>query len=165
MIDKELLIQYINALKSVDGIHKTVFGKDKNLVTPVLISQGIVKYLLKLDDYLGGVEYDAIKNEETYEIKATSSDEGTTTINLKSKPDHLLWIYIDYSNGLITIKRKSGFSTIDTSEQLFNEKAIEKQKVDIYKNALKDRVTIILKNIKWDDDVLVYNLNDLSPRL
>ena len=162
-ITAQKLKKYINRLKKVDMVHKEIFGENKNLVTPVLISQGIVKRLLKLNDYKDGTEFDALKDGKTYEIKATSSDEGTTTINLKSKPDILVWIYIDYNNSKIIIKKKSNFGKIDTSQELFNEEAFKRQKVDIYKEALRDRVTIILKNIKWDDVSLTFDLNTLTP--
>ncbi len=171
-IEAEELIKYINALKELDKIHKDIFGEDKNLVTPELISQGIVKHLYDLEDYAKTNDedgnHDAIKNNETYEIKATSSDKGTTTINLVNRADVLIWIYIDYSRENIEIKRLNEFAKVDEKEKLFKKESLDKLK-DPFIKALKNfRVSITLKNVKWNEDLTDnydFELSKLPPTL
>lgn len=157
-------MKYILHLKKLASTHKKVFGEDKNLVTPTLISQEITKKLLKLKDYSGtDKKFDAEENGKFYEIKATSSEDGTTTINLQSKPHVLVWIYIDYIQNEITIKQKHKFEVIDSISSLFTSSAIGRMKSDPFlKSMEQSRVTIILDNISWEN-TLKYKLDDLSP--
>lgn len=165
MQTKEEIIKYINCLKAVAIVHKEVFSEDRNLVTPVLISQSIVKVLLDLEDYKGK-EYDARKNDLFYEIKASSSSDGQTTINMKSKPHVLVWIHIDYITDTITIRQKSNFQVVDSFATLLTEEAQKRLERDVESNVFVDgRLSITLANVSWDKDSdKVYDLLTLTPR-
>lgn len=148
MYSKEELIYYLSKSKDLYFVHKGIFGNDKNLFTPGLLTEAIVKTIYGLKDYEGD-DYDAQKDGKFYEIKGTSSEKGTTTINMKKRPHYLYWIRIDYSSGEILIKYCE-FGNINTKEELFSVEALERLKVDPFKKAIdKDRVSITLANVDW----------------
>ena len=94
--EKEYIAYFFN-LKAMNSNHKNLFGEDKNFEVPQLYSQDIVKHLLELDEYSGeDKKFDAEKDGKFYEIKATSSQSGTTTMNFGSKPNVLIWIRFDF---------------------------------------------------------------------
>ncbi|MFH5880898.1 hypothetical protein [Liberiplasma polymorphum] len=161
--------QYLKALTQLSELHKELFKEDKNVVTPGLISESIVKYLLELDASNDGEKrFDAMKITDGlpvyYEIKATSSAAGTTTINISSRPDVLVWVYFDYEKQEIVLSELSNFNSIDSIETLFNEEALTRIRKDIFKKdnvVEKNRVSITLKNVNWDS-TKKYNMDDLK---
>ena len=99
------IIKYLEILTELDSLHKKMFGEDKNIITPTLISEHIVKKLLHLKE-CPGKTYDAQGEDgKKHEIKASSSEKGTVTINQNSEPDYLIWIYFNYAKKKIVIKK------------------------------------------------------------
>ena len=167
---KEEYFKYLTALTELSKLHKDLFDEDKNVVTPGLISESIVMYLLDLEvsTHKDSKKYDAMKIMDGkpiyYEIKATSSDTGTTTININSRPDVLVWVYFDYEQQEIVLNELSNFKSINSIEKLFNKTALDRIKKDIFKTdgvVEKDRVSITLKNINWET-LKKYSMKDLS---
>ena len=113
----------------------------------------MVKYLLGLNDSPKR-EFDAEKAGEYFEIKATSSGLGTTTMNFDSKPDILVWIKFDFENSNFEIKRFDNFNSINRMEEFYTEEALDRRHEGA-KNLFesKSRETVILKNVRWHNSV------------
>ena len=149
--DEKKFIEYFYALKTMDVYHKELFGNDKDFEVPQLFSQEIVKHFLGLQDYRGkGKFYDAEKDGLLYEIKATSSCDGATTLNFKEKANVLVWIKFDFRKDEFEIKELDGFRELKTMEEFYTVEAIKHRR----KNASnlfdsKKRETVTLNNVKW----------------
>lgn len=149
--DEEKIIKYFYALETMNAYHKELFGNDKDFEVPQLFSQEIVKHLLDLQDYNGdGKIFDAEKDGQYYEIKATSSKSGTTTLNFASKPNVLVWIKFDFENSEFEIKQFKGFDSVGKMEDFYTSEALDRRH-EGSKNLFnsKSRETVILNNVKW----------------
>ena len=102
--NKNQYIKYLKLLIKLQNLHQSLFGPDKYLITPACFSEKICRHLLSLNE-IDGKEYDAKDDAgKTYEIKATSDPHGNTTIS-DEKPDFLVWIFFDYANKKLVIKK------------------------------------------------------------
>ena len=174
-VSEEELLIYLNLLKLNNIVHKFIFGNKKNIEIPVLLSEYIVRHLLRLDPYVSksnDKKYDAQKkiNEERikyYEIKATSSKKGTTTINLKNKADILVWAFFNFDDNIIEIKQLTDFNKNNAKlkdficdDKIGNIKRNKKDNTiynpeDLFDKVFKSddarRTSISLQFFKWND--------------
>ena len=153
--DEQKLIEYFYALKAVDLYHKELFGNDKDFEVPQLFSQAIVKQVLKLQNYSGkGKIFDAEKSGRYYEIKATSSISGTTTLNFKHKAHVLVWIRFYFQHSKFELKQLDGFFDMSEMNEFYTKEGNENRRKNA-KNLLKSskRETVILNYVKWKDSV------------
>ncbi|MGR5961098.1 hypothetical protein ACT7DM_29325 [Bacillus cereus] len=97
-------------------------------------------------------EYDAIFEENKIEIKATSSNSGTTTINPYSKFDFLYWLYIDVETDRLQVT-KIPYKNFEELFSTFDVKKDKKQKL---------RINICLNNFKQNCEIDDINLMTLS---
>lgn len=149
--NEQKFIEYFYALKTMDVYHKELFGNNKDFEVPQLFSQEIVKHFLDLQDYTGeGKKFDAEKDGRYYEIKATSSESGTTTLNFASKPDVLVWIKFDFENSEFEIKQFEGFDLLGKMNDFYTQEALDRRHEGA-KNLFesKSRETVILNNVNW----------------
>lgn len=171
---------YLNAIKICNLIHQKIFDKKHSIEIPSMLSESIVKQKLELDDYEAlsdengnsDKNFDAQKkigNDEInyYEIKASSSSKGTTTINLKIRANVLVWAYFDFSQNKIIMKQIKEFDKKTTLGDVFlpdRIKSITRNRVDkqdhtaeekfteVFKSDNNGRTTVTLDNFKWDED-------------
>ena len=88
---------YYFKLKEINKIH-IEYGFGKSSKIPGVFSESFIRYYYNLIKSQIQ-EFDAIDlAENKIEIKATSSKQGTVTINPKSKFDFLFWLKIDFEN-------------------------------------------------------------------
>lgn len=149
--NEQKFIEYFYALKTMNAYHKELFGDDKDFEVPQLFSQEIVKHFLDLQDYTGeGKKFDAVKDGWYYEIKATSSESGTTTLNFANKPDVLVWIKFDFENSEFEIKQFKDFDSVSKMEDFYTPEALNRRHEGA-KNLFesKSRETVILNNVNW----------------
>ena len=97
-------VEYYSLLKKLTILHrKFKFGRTPQI--PLNFSESIAMYLCKLTK-IEGRTFDAIDVEgNNIEIKATTSESGTTSINPNSKFDFLYWLFFNFDNDTITIKK------------------------------------------------------------
>jgi hypothetical protein len=172
---KDLTI-YLNALKICNLIHQNIFSEKHSIEIPSMLSENIVKSTLKLANFISPDEnddklYDAQKTvgdiTQYYEIKATSSVKGTTTINLGIRAHVLVWAFFDFNQNIIVIKQIDGFDKKKTLEDVILEdriKSIKRNRKDnkvhtkdeefleVFKPGNDNRTTVTLDNFKWDND-------------
>lgn len=95
-------IEYYNVLKQLYVLHRQN-GFGKHPPVPSGFSEAIgrqVRGLLKCDTR----EYDAVDQAGLrYELKATGSASGTTTISITAQFDWLLWIQVDFERDALLI--------------------------------------------------------------
>ena len=147
--DSNFFIEYLNYLIKLNTLHSHEWN-GRSLITPTLLSEELCKQLLNLEDRDKGVkDYDAKKDGKKYEIKATSDEKGTTTFNPKATVDYCVWIFFDYKNEELAI-RKTEFE---------NLKKVKSKKVSveidfvIKANAIKEkRKTIQLASVNWENE-------------
>ena len=143
-------------MADLNKIHRAIFGKDRHLVTPVCVSEMICKHFLELNDY-NGKKFDAQDAEgKTYEIKATSSKNGVTTIS-SAQPDYLVWVLFDYDANKLVIKRIP-FNKVSMAKTVENEAEIKDQIIDDSDQSSdndrpSERHTITLSKVFNDDNV------------
>lgn len=150
--EKEYIAYFFN-LKAMNSNHRNLFGEDKNFEVPQLYSQDIVKHLLELDEYSGeDKKFDAEKDGKFYEIKATSSQSGTTTMNFGSKPNALIWIRFDFDTDSFMIKQFHDLEKVTRLDDFYTAEGMKKRKKDS-KDPFKsqERMTIILNNVDWNE--------------
>ena len=174
-------LKYLELLINLNKLHKSIFGDDKSIEVPSLFSEKIIRKQYNLTPYKSNNRYfDATDNKgRNYEIKSTSSEKGTTTINIKHKPDCLIWAYFDFNNEQIVIKKIEGYNNKKTlSDILINDAikniTIKKDKemnvafvgTDLFDDYLDkhsgDRKTIDLNNFKWDGDIIILSMKTLK---
>ncbi len=90
-------VQYYFALKHVWELHNSFeFGQTPPI--PSVFSEQLCRQLLDLQEYEGR-DFDAQDSDgRTYEIKATGTAKGQTTINLNKKFDYLIWLHISFTD-------------------------------------------------------------------
>ena len=144
-------IAYFFTLKAMNSSHKNLFGEDKNFEVPQLYSQDIVKHLLELDEYSGeDKKFDAEKGGKFYEIKATSSQSGTTTMNFGNKPNVLVWIRFDFDEDSFTIHQFNDLDAVKKLDAFYTQEGMEKRRKsssDPFEST--ERRTIELDKVKW----------------
>jgi hypothetical protein len=186
---KDLTI-YLNTLKICNLIHQKIFDESHTIEIPSKLSESIVKSTLELNGYIPlDKKSDKLYDAQTeingkiqyYEIKATSSLRGITTINLEKRAQVLVWAFFDFSKNIIVIKQLDDFDNKETlGEVLLPDKikTLERNKVDdkdhtpdenfieVFKSDNKGRSTITLDNFKWDDNkTKVFSMDNLKPIL
>lgn len=94
--------QYYFALKEVYLLHvENGFGESPDI--PSGFSEALCRQLRGLSE-CEGREIDAVCPErKKYEIKATGTAAGKTTISKKARFDVLLWLHIDFKNDALWI--------------------------------------------------------------
>lgn len=103
-MDLELLQEYMLALINLADLHKKAF-EGRDIVIPTCFSETICRLLLKLQKS-SRKEVDAIDSDgATYEIKATSTKSGTTSIRKDQYATYLVWIYFDFTTRNILIRK------------------------------------------------------------
>lgn len=134
---------YYEKFKELAKLHKKLrFGYSPRL--PEGFTENLCRYLYGLYE-VKGREYDAIDNiGYNVEIKATTSETGTVTINSDIEFDYLLWMYFNL-------------------EKEDNELCIYKLKYDLLKEKLSSssgRVTISLNSFINDNNLdKVFKIN------
>lgn len=94
MPSKDFFVKYLEYLINLNNLHSSEW-KERTLITPTLLSEGVCKFLLNLEDRVKGAkDHDAQLDGEKYEIKATSDEQGTTTYNPASKVDKMIWVFL-----------------------------------------------------------------------
>ncbi len=92
-------ITYYFKFKELWELHqKYGFGNAPDL--PSGFTEQLCRKLLNLTKN-GSNEFDAVDDKNKYEIKATSSKEGKTTINFRSEFDFLIWSYFSLEDNKI----------------------------------------------------------------
>lgn len=172
---KDLTI-YLNTLKICNLIHQKIFNEEHSIEISSMLSESIVKMILELDDYISIEKkldklYDAQKEKDGklqyYEIKATSSVKGTTTINLGKRAQVLIWALFDFGQNKIVIKQIDGFdSKVTLGDVILKDKikSIKRNRKDnkehtkdekvltVFKPGNDYRTTVTLNNFKWDEE-------------
>lgn len=146
--DKDFYIKYLATLLKLNKMHSGKW-EGRSLITPTLLSEELCKYLLNLGDREPGAkDHDAIKDGKKYEIKATSDVRGTTTFNPNVNVDYCMWIFFDYKNEELVIK-KTEFNNL---KKVKTKKVEEEIDFVIKANEVKDkRQTIQLSKVKtWE---------------
>jgi hypothetical protein len=97
----DCMMQLQQALKEIKATAKIKIDQ--------ALSEEMVRKYYDLDEYNGQDKlYDAVdKAGKHYEIKATSTAEGKTTMSVSATPDYVIWIYFDFENRQITIKKRA----------------------------------------------------------
>lgn len=133
-MEKSLTRKYIRKLISLNKLHKKIYG-NAHIDVPVLLSESLCKFILKLKDKEEkDKSYDAVDNSGLkYEIKATSGKEGKTTYNPHSKVDFLVWMFFDFDNKIINIKKTN------YDDRLYDP------------NFGSNRKNITLSTLEWDE--------------
>ena len=148
--DEQKFIKYFYALKTMNVYHKELFGDDKDFEVPQLFSQEIVKHFLDLQDYKGdGKIFDAEKDGQYYEIKATSSKSGTTTLNFASKPNVLVWVRFDFAKEEFVIQQFDEFDKVNTINLFYTSDALKNRKSKVDPFTTNTRNTINLRSVNW----------------
>lgn len=95
-------IDYYNIFKQLSNKHKELgFGHSPRLSEG--FTENLCRYILNLYK-IKGRDYDAIDNlGKKIEIKATTSERGTVTINSDVEFDYLLWMYFDLAQDKLSI--------------------------------------------------------------
>lgn len=95
-------IDYYRLFKALAKKHRDLgFGKSPRLAEG--FTENLCRYLFKLYK-IKGRDYDAIDNTgNNVEIKATTSEKGTVTINSDVEFDYLLWMHFDIDNDNLSI--------------------------------------------------------------
>ena len=95
-------IDYYNIFKQLSNKHKALgFGQSPRLSEG--FTENLCRYILNLYK-IKGRDYDAIDNlGKKIEIKATTSERGTVTINSDVEFDYLLWMYFDLAQDKLSI--------------------------------------------------------------
>lgn len=93
---------YYYALKEVYRLHiENGFGRSPDI--PSGFSEALCRQVLGLSK-CDGRDYDAVCSDGLrYEIKATGTPEGQTTISKSSEFDVLVWLVIDFQNDAVHI--------------------------------------------------------------
>jgi len=95
-------VKYYKVFKQLQELHRTVL-KGKSPQIPSLLSEKICRELCGLRKYNSRL-FDAQDNAgNKIEIKATSTNQGTTMINSDSDFDYLYWMYFNIPEDTITI--------------------------------------------------------------
>jgi len=121
MNTKKELLNYYSKYKKLHSYHQQIFGKGKAPNIPVLFSESLCKLLYGMENY-SDKNCDALLGNLKIEIKATTSESGTTTINPYRVFDMLYWLYLDVNNDCLQVikipynKFQSNFSNIDISK-------------------------------------------------
>ena len=159
MKDKDFYIKYLAALLELNKMHSGKW-EGRSLITPTLISEELCKYLLNLEDReIGAKDHDAIKDSIKYEIKATSDERGTTTFNPNANVDYCIWIFFNYKNEELVIK-KTEFNNLKKAKTKKVEEDID---FVIKANEVKvKRQTIQLSNIKTWEFEKFYKMHSLE---
>lgn len=145
-------ISYFFNLKAMNSNHKNLFGEDKNFEVPQLYSQDIVRHLLGLKEYSEkDKKFDAEKDGAFYEIKATSSQCGTTTMNFGNRPKVLVWIRFDFDDDSFTIHQFDNLDRVKKLDDFYTLEGIGKRRKsssDPFGSI--ERRTIELDKVNWN---------------
>ena len=102
--------KYFDAFKSIASIHEALsFGVSPQV--PSVFSESIARKYFKLYKPVGifsedGRAFDAYDfNGRRYEIKASTTPQGTVTIRPDVKFDFLIWLYFDLANEKIVLRK------------------------------------------------------------
>lgn len=153
--DKSFYIKYLACLIELNKLHSMQW-EGKTIITPTLISENLCKYLLGLEDReKGSRDHDAKKDGKKYEIKATSKETGDTTYNPNSKVEYFIWIFFDYINEELVIK-KTEYKNIKQAKnggdnQVENDEEVVVTIGDIISTNQSYRKSIRLKQIHWEE--------------
>jgi len=92
--------EYYYALRKVWVLHiNNNFGETPDI--PSGFSEPLCRDLLNLD--LTNSSNDARDSTDEFEIKATGTKEGKTTISQINKFNYLIWMYFDFNNNEVSI--------------------------------------------------------------
>ena len=156
-------------------LHKKIFGDDKNIEIPCLLSESFIRNKMGLEMYEGkDKKFDAQKSNsnnefEYYEIKGTSSNEGTTTINISNRANYLIWAYFDFANDCIIIRtlfnfnkeepklcdfvKKEYISKIKRNKENGMQHKDDDSFFDVFEKDSAGRTTISLHYLKWNQEI------------
>jgi len=156
------MIEYLDLLYQTNKLHTIAFPLEEHFVEiPQLLSQYIAITLLGLSEYSGkGKTFDAEKTINGilyyYEIKATSSLKGATSINYKKRSNVLVWVYVDVVNQKVFVRQRMGFDLIKSKKELYNGNPT---KLTNLVNPLKRKnpFSTTMSNIKWDSTVISFD--------
>ena len=144
-MNNRLLQEYMITLINLADLHKKAFG-DRDIVIPTCFSETICRSLLSLDK-LSSKNVDAVDSSgATYEIKATSTKSGTTTIRKDQNATYLIWVYFDFVSQKIII-RKTNYKSVKV--------LVEKDRTS------NNRANIRLSKISTWETVLSCEMNNL----
>lgn len=149
-LNKKDFISYYKKYKELSQLHQKLFKKKAKPNIPSLYSESLCRFLYNMKKS-NIKEYDAIFEENRIEIKATSSNSGTTTINPYSKFDFLYWLYIDVETDHLQVTK----IPYKNFEELFSTVDIKKDKQQ------KLRINICLTNFKQNCEIDNFNLMTL----
>ena len=101
-ITEEKYNSYFFALKCVFNLHKKhKFGKSPDI--PSGFSESLCRHILELlkgsDRTNDAVDHDGVR----FEIKATGTKEGKTTISNNNEFDLLIWMFVDFENNSVCV--------------------------------------------------------------
>ena len=142
--------EYLALLIELNRIHSERWS-ERHLVTPCLMSEGLCKMLLGLNDRIEGEkDHDATDgNGKKYEIKATSSPKGTTTYNPNSKVDCFIWIFFDYANEELVIRQIDYADLVKNANRYVENDYSNEIAINVFDiQDLKNRKTITLSQVK-----------------
>ena len=144
-MDLKLLQEYMLALITLSELHGKAF-EGRNLVIPACFSEAVCRYLLHLQKP-SSKDIDAIDSAGcTYEIKATSTKSGTTSIRKNQKATYLIWVNFDFETRGVTI-RKTNYEAVKVM--------VEKDKT------ANDRANISLNKITTWENMLICKMDNL----
>lgn len=100
----EKYIKYYSTLKTLRQLHQEFkFGRSPKIHEK--FSESLIRYLLNLSKSNSNI-YDAVDiNDNNIEIKASTTSVGTVTINPNSKFDIIYWLYFNFDEDLLIIKK------------------------------------------------------------
>jgi len=139
-------LESLEHLRKLNELNAKLGGK--SIVTPTLISESLCKELFGLSNRQKGCrDHDALYEGKKIEIKATSSEKGTTTINNNSNYDYLFWLFFDYKNDEIKVRitnsKKNEIEQFDGDE--------DEEEISFFIKDLKNRECVQLSKIKeWN---------------
>lgn len=168
-MDEEKKKIYIEALKhliELNGLNKALGGK--SIFTPTLLSENICRDIMSYDNRKENErDHDALEGDKKIEIKATSSSEGVTTINMSAKVAKLLWLQFDYDEKII-IFNEIEYDLLKKEIKKKESKVSPEDETVIKCEELYDkkRKTITLSKYSFKDikRISMYDLSELNTQ-
>ncbi|SFQ27829.1 hypothetical protein SAMN04487928_1291 [Butyrivibrio proteoclasticus] len=141
-------IEYLQTLVRLDGLHKEMFGKKRNINLPVKFTERICRKLLGLSEYKGKA-YDAKDKNGgcTIEIKATCMPNPRTTFSREHEADKYIWLKLVAEDNCIEIIE------LDKKEV---EVAVHKDKTK------RTRASVDLDNINGQNMLIRFNYINMT---